>query len=68
VPVEMCSVKSRKYQWRPLTVDFSDLLKGAKPHQNKSSLASATIQTSGASPAPDAEQSSVGIAPEPARR
>jgi hypothetical protein len=57
VPVEMCSVKSKKYQWRPLTVDFSDLLKGARPHQSKNSPTPLVAE-----PAPAAEQSSAKIA------
>jgi len=63
VPVEMCSVKSRKYQWRPLTVDFSDLLKVAKPHPSK-----APSTPFVAEPSPEAEQSSAKIASEQSPR
>jgi hypothetical protein len=64
VPVEMCSVHLWKYKWRPLTVDVSDFVKGAKPRPSKGALASASTPAStppplSAEPAPD---------PEPSRR
>ena len=63
VPIEMCSVRLWKYKWRLLTIDVSDLVKGAKPRHSKGTLASASTRTSAApplsvKPAPDAEASS----------
>jgi len=66
VPVEMCSLKSKKYQWRPLTVDFSELLKSAKSRHGKGPLAAASAQDS--MPPPDAEQSRSRSAPEQSPR
>lgn len=63
VPVELCSVKSKKYQWRPLTVDYSDLVKGAKPHPSKAPSAPLV-----AGPAPDTDQSLAKIASEQSPR
>jgi hypothetical protein len=71
-PIEMCSVHLWKFKWHQLTVDVSDLVKGAKPRQSSSTSASASTPTSAppplsVEPAPDVEQSSVGIIPEPPR-
>ena len=59
VSVELCSVKSKKYQWRPLTVDYSDLVKSAKPHLSKTPPTPLVAE-----PAAEAEQSSAKIASE----
>jgi len=67
VPIEMCSVHLWKFKWRQLTVDVSDLVKGAKPRQSNSTLASAPPALV-AEPAPDVEQSPAGIAPDPPSR
>jgi hypothetical protein len=53
VPVEMCSVHLWKYKWRPLTVHISALVKEARPHASKGTLASAANPVS--MPAPPAE-------------
>ena len=53
VPVEMCSVHLWKYKWRPLTVDVSDLVKGARSRASKGTLAAAARPAS--TPPPSAE-------------
>jgi hypothetical protein len=63
VPVEMCSVHLWKYKWRQLTVDVSDLVKSAKPHQSKAPPTPLVAE-----PALDAEQSSAKIASEQSPR
>ena len=67
VPIEMCSVKLWKFKWHQLTVDVSDLVKGAKPRQSDSTVASAPPAFV-VEPAPVVEQAPVVIAPEPPSR
>ena len=50
VPVEICSGKLLRYRWRALTVDVSDLVKGAQPEGSRDRSA-ARAESAGAAPA-----------------